>query len=150
VLIYATGGAAWANLKAAANFVPVGVLPGLNISTDRTFFGWTVGGGLDYGISAGWTLGAEYRYTRYEGKRNLALSPLPIALPTTTPMSLSTGLQTHEITARVSYHFGAGNRSISVLDLNRARRRIAHQSGDQRRTRPIEAALVASRPSHPN
>jgi outer membrane immunogenic protein len=108
VLLYATGGAAWANLKADANFVPVGVLPALNVSTDRTLFGWTIGGGLDYGITAALSLGAEYRYTRYDGERNLALSPLPIGVGVTTPLSLSTGLQTHEITARLSYHFGAG------------------------------------------
>src|SRR4051794_9754419 len=108
VLVYATGGASWADVKATANFVPVGVAPGLIVSTDRTAFGWTVGGGLDYGITSALSIGAEYRYTRYSGEGNLAPSALPITLVTTTPISLATGLQTHEITARLSYHFGAG------------------------------------------
>jgi outer membrane immunogenic protein len=108
-LLYATGGASWANLKATADFVPVGVLPGVTNSVDRTLFGWTIGGGFDYGFSGGWSLGAEYRYTRYQSDSNLALAALPIAVATTTPLALSTGLATHEITARLSYHFAAGN-----------------------------------------
>src|SRR3954464_1435947 len=54
-LLYVTGGGAWANLKTTATFVgnPVTVL-----TNDRTLFGWTLGGGIDYGIAPGWSIGA--------------------------------------------------------------------------------------------
>jgi outer membrane immunogenic protein len=106
-LIYATGGGAWANLKTTGTFVPVGPTPGFTASTDKTVFGWTVGGGLDYMLMAGWSLGAEYRFTRFERDKEFSLGALPIA-GGTTPISATTNLDTHEVTARISYHFGGG------------------------------------------
>jgi outer membrane immunogenic protein len=105
VLVYATGGGAWGNLKTTGNFVPVGPTPGFTASTDKTVFGWTVGGGVDYMLMANWSLGAEYRFTRFDSN-NVALGNIPISATTTTPITATTSLDTHEVTARLSYHFG--------------------------------------------
>jgi outer membrane immunogenic protein len=106
-LLYVTGGGSWANLKAAANFVPVGAIPGTIIAANRTPFGWTIGGGLDYGIAPGWSLGVEYRFTRYQNDNNgnsFGLLTTTIG-GATTPLSISRSLDTNEVTARVNYHF---------------------------------------------
>ena len=105
-LLYVTGGGSWANLKAAANFVPVGAIPGTVIAANRTPFGWTIGGGLDYGIAPGWSLGVEYRFTRYQNDNSNSFGLLTTtAGGTTTPLSISRSLDTSEVTARVNYHF---------------------------------------------
>jgi len=104
-LLYVTGGGSWANLRANAAFVPAGAVPGTALSIDRTLFGWTVGGGVDFGLTQNWSLGAEYRFTRYDTSRE-AFGPLTTtAAGATTPINLSTALDTHEVTARLNYHF---------------------------------------------
>jgi len=106
-LLYVTGGGAWGNLKTTATFVPVGNLPGLIVDTDKTVFGWTLGGGVDYMIAPGWSFGAEYRFTRFDRDNDVALGNLSVT-GGTTPITAGTNFDTHEVTARVSYHFGGG------------------------------------------
>jgi outer membrane immunogenic protein len=108
-LLYVTGGGAWANLKTTATFVPFGTSPGLTVSNDRTVFGWTLGGGVDYMLLAGWSLGAEYRFTRFDRDDNFSLGTLPLTATTSTPINATRSLDTHEVTARISYHFGGGS-----------------------------------------
>ena len=102
-----TGGGSWANIKATATFVPVPGIAGATVSGDRTVFGWTLGGGFDYGIAPGWSLGVEYRFTRYENDNNGnsfgLLTTTTAGL--TTPLTVSRSLDTNELTARVNYHF---------------------------------------------
>jgi outer membrane immunogenic protein len=106
-LLYVTGGGSWANIKATATFVPVPGIAGATVSGDRTVFGWTLGGGFDYGIAPGWSLGVEYRFTRYENDNNGnsfgLLTTTTAGL--TTPLTVSRSLDTNELTARVNYHF---------------------------------------------
>ena len=103
-LFYVTGGGSWANLN--ASFFPVGLI---GTSADRTLFGWTVGGGIDYAFASGWSLGGEYRFTRYENNRNSGLGTL-----VGTPVTLSSTLDTNEITARLNYHFNAGGSGLAA------------------------------------
>lgn len=63
-LLYVKGGAAWVHneysASGAAAFVrAVGSSP---VSGSSTQTGWTVGGGLEYGLTPNWTLFAEYDY----------------------------------------------------------------------------------------
>jgi outer membrane immunogenic protein len=97
-LLYVTGGGAWANIK-ATNTLVAGALP---ISLDRTEFGWTVGGGIDYGIAPGWSIGAEYRFTRFDNDSNNGEA---FGTVRGTPVTLRSRLDTNEVTGRVNYHF---------------------------------------------
>jgi outer membrane immunogenic protein len=65
VLIYATGGAVFADLTNAYNTLPLGGLD--QISSTRS--GWTVGGGFEYAVTNNWSVRAEYRYSDF-GSRN--------------------------------------------------------------------------------
>lgn len=65
VLIYGTGGAAYGHMDANGK-VTASLLDGTEIdswkgSTSQTNWGWTVGGGVEYGIDK-WSLGLEYLY----------------------------------------------------------------------------------------
>lgn len=59
VLIYGTGGAAYGNMNADGKLVIAeNVWKG---STDNTRWGWTIGGGAEYGVD-NWSIGLEYLY----------------------------------------------------------------------------------------
>ena len=114
-LLYFTGGGSWANIKATGTFVPVGAIPGTIVSGDRTPFGWTIGGGLDYGIAPGWSLGVEYRFTRYQHDNNNSFGLLTTSAGgLTTPLSISRSLDTSEVTARVNYHFNTSGPAVAA------------------------------------
>jgi outer membrane immunogenic protein len=102
-LFYITGGGAWANVKTTATFVPVAGVNALTVlSNNRTMFGWTFGGGIDYGIAPGWSIGAEYRFTRFENNHNNGTTLGTVGI---LPIAFDTHLDTSEVTARVNYHF---------------------------------------------
>jgi outer membrane immunogenic protein len=102
-LFYITGGGAWANVKTTATFVPVAGVNALTVLTNnRTMFGWTFGGGIDYGIAPGWSIGAEYRFTRFDHNNGNTLGTLAGVV---SPIAFNTHLDTNEVTARVNYHF---------------------------------------------
>src|SRR4051812_46399001 len=104
-LLYVTGGGAWGDVKTTATFVPVAGVNALTVlSNSRTAFGWTLGGGLDYGIAPGWSLGAEYRYTRFENNHNNG-NTLGTLAGVAQPILYNARLDTNEVTARVNYHF---------------------------------------------
>jgi outer membrane immunogenic protein len=59
VLIYATGGVAFAGVNGSI-YTPFGY-----DSFSNTRVGWTVGGGLEYAITNNWSVRAEYRYSQF-------------------------------------------------------------------------------------
>jgi outer membrane immunogenic protein len=63
VLIYATGGAAYANVSYGytQNNIAGGGANAVAVSDSATPFGWTVGGGLEWGFGA-WSVKGEYLY----------------------------------------------------------------------------------------
>ena len=66
VLIYATGGAAIADVSNTYNanvIAPVSLFVSGKVSHTRV--GWTVGGGFDYAINDNWSVGAQYRYSDF-------------------------------------------------------------------------------------
>src|SRR3954464_4798521 len=104
-LLYVTGGGAWANIKTTGTFVPfAGVNTTTVLTNNRTLFGWTLGGGIDYGIAPGWSIGAEYRYTRFENNHNNGTT-LGTVVGVAQPFVYNARLDTNEVTARVNYHF---------------------------------------------
>jgi outer membrane immunogenic protein len=60
-LLYATGGGAWASMQ----FNGVSPVAIVNLSDDR--FGWTVGGGVEYGVTDWLSLRAEYLFVEVNG-----------------------------------------------------------------------------------
>jgi outer membrane immunogenic protein len=55
VLFYATGGAAFADLKFSTPLA----------SATATPFGWTIGGGVEFGITPNWSVKAEYLFVDF-------------------------------------------------------------------------------------
>lgn len=92
-LVYATGGAAWANIR--HDYFTSGE-PIETLSSTR--LGWTAGAGVEYGFASNWSARLEYRYTDYG---------------TLTNNSTLFGFQDHKITENtvrggISYHFNSG------------------------------------------
>ncbi|WOJ90863.1 porin family protein [Methylocapsa polymorpha] len=57
-LVYATGGGVYSWIQNTYNVL------GINNSFSTSRSGWTVGGGVEYGVDNNWSLRAEYRYTK--------------------------------------------------------------------------------------
>lgn len=65
VLLYVAGGAAFSNWSISHSyFDTVGAIP-TTVSSSPTRSGWTVGGGLEYGLTNNWTLRGEYLYADF-------------------------------------------------------------------------------------
>jgi outer membrane immunogenic protein len=64
VLLYATGGVAFAGVNATVNS-PFG-----SVTASTTRVGWTVGGGLEYAVTNNWSVYAEYRYSDFGSNSN--------------------------------------------------------------------------------
>jgi outer membrane immunogenic protein len=111
-MVYGTGGVAFANIEAAVALQPVDTLPGLFASASDTLTGWTVGGGIEFGLWDNWSLGVEYRFSSFDagdfGHGNLQFIDPATGALLTSPLRSSFDLETHEITARLNYRFSWG------------------------------------------
>jgi outer membrane immunogenic protein len=81
-LIYATGGVAFGGFNTDVSIANTGFLNGGNpffasgnVSTTRV--GWTVGGGIQYGVTNNWSIFAEYRFTNFGDIRENNFGFLP-------------------------------------------------------------------------
>ncbi|ACB93767.1 outer membrane protein [Beijerinckia indica] len=75
VLVYATGGAAFASIK--HGYIGSSLVPGsATLTNDRV--GWTVGGGVEYAMTDNWSVRVDYRYTDYG---NISDFPGTITVP---------------------------------------------------------------------
>ncbi len=92
ILLYATGGYAWANNKISADD---GVVVG---SASRTHSGWTVGAGLEYMFAPNWSAKVEYLYADLDGQ-TYTIGPF------TGP---SDRISLNSVKAGVNYHFNWG------------------------------------------
>ena len=61
-LVYATGGLAYGQVKASGLYSFYSGTPLFSGSATQTKVGWTLGGGIEYGVTPNWTVGAEYLY----------------------------------------------------------------------------------------
>ncbi len=64
LLFYATGGAAFQNVKFAVTAPPL-LTP---LATTVNPFGWTGGGGVEFAISPNWSVKAEYLYVDFQNQ----------------------------------------------------------------------------------
>ncbi|CAL77759.1 putative outer-membrane protein, putative secreted protein [Bradyrhizobium sp. ORS 278] len=87
VLLYGTGGYAWANNKITLSALGVGV------SDTQFLSGWTAGGGVEVLFAPKWSVKAEYLYKSFDGKTYFGG-----ALPTG-------NLNLHSVQVGVNYHF---------------------------------------------
>ncbi len=72
-LIYATGGAAFADIRHTYREATAGISQSLG--EVRT--GWTVGGGLEYAVTDNWTTRVEYRYADFGRKNDFPTAVFP-------------------------------------------------------------------------
>lgn len=90
VLLYATGGYAWADLKLS------GTALGLTVSDSKVLNGWTVGAGVEWMFAPHWSVKGEYLYRSFGGETFFA----------GTAAAASTGsLNIHSGQVGVNYHF---------------------------------------------
>jgi opacity protein-like surface antigen len=89
-LFYAKGGAGWVENSATLNVLTTAFAPIASFSASNTNSGWLVGGGIEYGVTANWTVKVEYNYL---GLSNLTrTSPLFVGDSITLSRKLSTVL----------------------------------------------------------
>ncbi len=68
-LFYVSGGAAFSQVRAYANYIPFGGFPGTIAYDTKTLVGGTVGIGVEHAVTNNFTLGLEGRYSYYGNKR---------------------------------------------------------------------------------
>lgn len=95
VLLYATGGGA--AVRDRFEYVAAGV--GTATARD-TRWGWTLGGGLEFGLTPNWSVAAQYNYIDL-GRRDATFSGGGVATFTD-----SIGQHLHVATLRLNYRFG--------------------------------------------
>lgn len=94
VLIYAKGGAAWMNVDytVAGVTTPGGVEVIGPVSISDTRVGWTVGGGVEFGITPSWSAKIEYNYLDFGTERYTFTAPGATAITNAeNPMHLIKG-----------------------------------------------------------
>jgi outer membrane immunogenic protein len=101
-LLYATGGMAWAHVK--ANESSAGVLL---VAPDTYHVGWTIGGGLEYAFDRRWSVKVEYLYADLGKYNNIA----GVNIIRSGDLTLST------VKAGLNYRFGDPAPSASALPL---------------------------------
>ncbi|WP_159011095.1 outer membrane beta-barrel protein [Bradyrhizobium sp. S69] len=113
LLWYVTGGVAFANTQASANFIQTtsgGVnFPASSGSQTKTLVGGTVGTGLTYALNKNWDIGAEYRFTSYGasdyGLGSVAAIGSAAGVFFPVPASTHLSLTTNEVRFRLNYRF---------------------------------------------
>lgn len=66
LLLYVTGGLAYANFDRSATFFQDGPVTTATLNWDRTRFGWTAGVGTEWSFAPNWSLKSEVLYMRFE------------------------------------------------------------------------------------
>ena len=102
VLLYATGGAAFANIY--SNYTdPTGFASGIVGNAEKitqTRSGWTVGGGIAYAVTNNWSIRAEYRYSDFGSFNNFPFTGTPFG-----PLQVKQHLAQNQVQAGLTYKF---------------------------------------------
>jgi outer membrane immunogenic protein len=99
MLLYVTGGGAWARDE----FRYTDAAPLATSVTKQNRSGWTVGAGLEYGLSPNWSIAAQYNYVDL-GDKNVRFAGTTGVFPFTD----SVDQNLHLATVRLNYRFGGG------------------------------------------
>jgi opacity protein-like surface antigen len=115
-LIYGKAGLGWANDQinmALNNDLAGGAGPAITSnSTSATFWGWTVGFGVEHALTRAWSLNVEYDYLAL-GSRNVAnlgsatFSPLAVSLGVAPSGASGVAQDIHMVKVGVNYKWGA-------------------------------------------
>jgi outer membrane immunogenic protein len=110
-LFYGTGGVAFTEVRAYANWLPIGLLPGVIATDTKTLTGGTVGAGVEHAVTDNFTLGLEGRYTWYKRENfNAGLVPVQASLLavffTNSPAYRDVKIETGEIIFKANWKFG--------------------------------------------
>lgn len=100
-LLYVKGGGAWAHDKFFNG--NTAIAPEVQ-STTQTRWGWMVGGGGEYALSANWSIKLEYNYLDF-GDRRATLQPTA-ACPGCLPFEYDIDQTIHIVKAGINYRFG--------------------------------------------
>jgi outer membrane immunogenic protein len=103
VLLYATGGVAFTQLKGTASLVGVGV-----VTNDTTRTGATVGGGLEWAVWNNISLGIEGRYTWYGDETfhpGTVVTGAGCSANTPCPVTDTLHLNTAEVMGKINFRF---------------------------------------------
>ena len=109
VLAYVKGGPAWASASAAAT-IPNGLIAE---SANFTMTGYTVGGGLEWMFSPGWSVFGEYNYMDF-GTKNVnfastGIVPVPFGAAGALADTAAIRLKTQTLIVGVNYKINWGN-----------------------------------------
>jgi opacity protein-like surface antigen len=115
-LVYVKGGAAWEhnNVNMIVNENQGGHL--LTSASDYAAWGWTVGGGVEYGLTPAWSLKLEYDYFGGFGSSNVATPYVPgnplVGHPVGPIAGLSDTIQ--QVKLGINYRLGADPWSAGI------------------------------------
>jgi outer membrane immunogenic protein len=106
-LFYATGGVAFAHLNTSDSAVFPVSSTNNTASGSSTRVGWTVGGGIEHALWAGWSVKAEYLFARFEHFSTTSANSNPGLFP------VSTIVHDHRLDEQIAriglnYRFGGG------------------------------------------
>jgi len=106
VLLYAKGGAAVTGDRYKTFDIPTGLLLD---SANESRWGGTVGAGIEWGFAPNWSLAFEYDHL-FMGNRNINFTTVStFGTPGVFSASDRIGQDVDIVTARINWHFGAGN-----------------------------------------
>ena len=107
-LLYVTGGMAVTNVETRFHFTDTFATANASGSDSDTKVGWTLGGGVEFGITRNWSVRAEYLYVDFGtvsfNSHNLTAFTPSIAFPAN-QFKHSADLQTHIARAAVNFRF---------------------------------------------
>jgi len=100
-LFFATGGVAWLNGSTTRTITvnPNPALVGQAASASGTDAGWTVGGGIDWGIAPNWSVNLEYRYMEVKADRDFNYTPSTASRHNESTEKINT------VRVSIDYHF---------------------------------------------
>jgi outer membrane immunogenic protein len=104
-LLYATGGAAIAEVKGNFNFTDTFAAATESAAFRDTRLGWTAGVGTEYAVGGGWSLKAEYLYVDLGRSTVTSTNLLGGAFPTNV-FTHSVDLKSNIVRVGVNYKFG--------------------------------------------